>query len=65
MPVDHVCETRTVTVTAARSRSSRRSDDGQTILEATLEAFRKTVTCKFGRDGRIRTGGLLLPKQAR
>jgi len=23
------------------------------------------VTCKFGRDGRIRTGGLLLPKQAR
>ena len=23
------------------------------------------VTCAFGRDGRIRTGGLLLPKQAR
>jgi hypothetical protein len=25
----------------------------------------KPVTCMFGRDGRIRTGGLLLPKQAR
>ena len=30
-----------------------------------LQAFRKAVTCMFGRDGRIRTGGLLLPKQAR
>ena len=65
MPADHVCEARTVTVSAARSRSSSRSDDGQPILETTLETFRKAVTCKFGRDGRIRTGGLLLPKQAR
>jgi len=42
-----------VTVSAARSRSSSRSDDGQTILEATLEAFHKTVTCKFGREGAL------------
>ena len=65
MPVDHVREVRTVTASAVRSRSDPRSNDGQTILETTLEAFRKTVTCMFGRDGRIRTGGLLLPKQAR
>ncbi len=63
MPADHVCEARTVTVSAARSRSSPRSDDAQTILETTPEIFRKAVTCKFGRDGRIRTGGLLLPNQ--
>jgi hypothetical protein len=30
-----------------------------------LASQNKPTTCTFGRDGRIRTGGLLLPKQAK
>ena len=59
--LDHVGEVPSMTAAAADWRSSSRSNHGQTILEVTIEPFCKAVTCKFGRDGRIRTGGLLLP----
>jgi hypothetical protein len=64
-PMDHVGEAQLMTVTATYWRSSPRSNDGQTILERTLATSALRMTCTFGRDGRIRTGGLLLPKQAR
>jgi hypothetical protein len=44
---------------------AHRSNDSQTILEAILAADSAPCDLLFGRDGRIRTGGLLLPKQAR
>jgi hypothetical protein len=50
---------------ASRWRSTPRSNAGRTILEATVAALVTLVTCSFGRDGRIRTGGLLLPNQIR
>ena len=64
-PMDHVGEAQLMTITATYWRSSPRSNDGQTILERTLATSALRMTCTFGRDGRIRTGGLLLPKQAR
>ena len=54
-----------VTVVTAGWRSTSRSDDGQTILEAVPTAHSRSMTWTFGRDGGIRTRGLLLPKQAR
>ena len=48
---------------AADPRSERRSDDGQTILGAMTMVDSKPTTCTFGRDGGIRTRGLLLPNQ--
>jgi len=48
---------------AADPRSERRSDDGQTILGAMTTVDSKPTTCTFGRDGGIRTRGLLLPNQ--
>jgi len=37
-------------------------NDGQTILEVNLAVRSKLLTWMFGRDGGIRTRGLLLPK---
>ena len=54
-----------VTVTAIGWRSKPRSNDGQTILEVARQPTASQLTCTFGRDGEIRTRGLLLPKQAR
>jgi hypothetical protein len=61
----HASVVQPVTVTATGWRSTPRSNDGQTIFEVALQATARTLTCTFGRDGEIRTRGLLLPKQAR
>jgi hypothetical protein len=63
--IHHVSGVQSVTVTATGWCSIPRSNDGQTILEVTSEAAARPLTCTFGRDGEIRTRGLLLPKQAR
>ena len=61
----HASVIQPVTATATGWCSKPRSNDGQTILEVARQATASTLTCTFGRDGEIRTRGLLLPKQAR
>ena len=53
---------RSVPASTASWCSSRRSNDGQTILRAISPAFGKPLNCTYGRDGRIRTGGPPAPK---
>jgi hypothetical protein len=58
-------EVRSVSATSAYRCSSPRSNHGQTILKACWTTEIMLLTCTDGRDGEIRTRGLLLPKQAR
>ena len=60
---DPVLQVQSVTVAAANWRSTPREDHGQTILGVVSTADGRLTTCMFGRDGGIRTRGLLLPNQ--
>ena len=66
MPHSGVClsgvPSRHVEVSAADSPFQA---NGQTILRAIPPTYDTPLNCTHGRDARIRTGGLLLPKQAR
>ena len=64
-PVRRASEIRSVPASTASRCSSRRSNDGQTILRAIPPTCNKPLTCTSGRDGGIRTRGLLLPKPIR
>jgi hypothetical protein len=60
--VRRASEIRSVPAGTASRCSSRRSDDGQTILRSIAPTYNKPLTCTPSRDGGIRTRGLLLPK---
>jgi hypothetical protein len=67
-----ICSVRSIDTPIGRAReiqsvvdstAGRRSTDGQTIFGAFPPIHDKPLNCTYGRDARIRTGGLVLPNQ--